>query len=195
MSITPAASAREIYTNVTHALFIAAFLLGGAITTAGQSNQSVYTSLGEKQCRTIKTAEAGDDGYEGRCRGVAGYTLLLSEGDLRQNITVITPKGAKHSLDLWDVISGGFSSLGPKAEWRMTTRNGKPVPVALIVRYNANEDPEAPTKQNSYLAVSKITATEICVTDKILPGPEANEDARRAADTAATKPCLKQGKN
>ena len=195
MSITPAASAREIYINVTHALFIAAFLFGGAITAAGQSNQSVYTSLGEKQCRTIKTAEAGDDGYEGRCRGVAGYTLLLSEGDLRQNITVITPKGAKHSLDLWDVISGGFSSLGPKAEWRMTTRNGKPVPVALIVRYNANEDPEAPTKQNSYLAVSKITATEICITDKILPGPKANEDARRAADTAATKPCLKKAQN
>lgn len=168
-----------------------AFLFAGVVTAAAQSNQSVYTPLGEKQCRTVKSAEAGDDGYEGRCRGVAGYTLLLSEGDLRQNITVITPKGAKHSLDLWDVISGGFSSLGPKAEWRMTTRKGKPTPVALIVRYNANEDPEAPTKQNSYLAVSKITATEICVTDKILPGPKANEDARRAADTAATKPCLK----
>ena len=195
MSTTPAASARETYTKVKHAFFIAAFLLLGAIAAAGQSNQSVYTSLGAKQCRTIKTAEAGDDGYEGRCRGVAGYTLLLSEGDLRQNITVITPKGAKHSLDLWDVISGGFSSVGPKAEWRMTTRNGKPVPVALIVRYNANEDAEAPTKQNSYLAVSKITPTEICVTDKILPGPKANEDARRAADAAATKPCLKQGKN
>ena len=191
MSTTPAASAREIYTEVKHALFITAFLLAGAITVAGQSNQSLYTSLGAKECRTIKTAEAGDDGYEGRCRGIAGYTLLLSEGDLRQNITVITPKGAKHSLDLWDVISGGFSSVGPKAEWRMTTRNGKPTPVALIVRYNANEDPEAPNKQNSYLAVSKITPTEICVTDKILPGPKANEDARRAADTATTKPCLK----
>jgi hypothetical protein len=43
--------------------------------------------------------------------------------------------------------------------------------------------------------VSKITATEICVTDKILPGPKANEDARRAADTAATKPCLKKAQN
>ena len=191
MSTTPGASVRETYTEVKHAVFIAAFLLAGASTAAAQSNQSVYTSLGAKQCRTMKSAEAGDDGYEGRCRGVGGYTLLLSEGDLRQNITVITPKGAKHSLDLWDVISGGFSSVGPKAEWRMTTRNGKPVPVALIVRYNANEDPEHPTKQNSYLAVSKITATEICVTDKILSGPKANEDARRAADTAATKPCLK----
>ena len=159
-------------------------------TAAAQSNQSVYTSLG-KQCRQIKSAEAGDDGYEGRCPGVAGYKLLLSEGDLRQNITVITPKGAEHSLDLWDVISGGFSSVGPKAEWRMAMQDGKLSPVALIVRYNASEDPEAPNKQSSYLAVSKITASEICVTDKILPGPKANEDARRAADTAAAKPCLK----
>ena len=182
---------REIYTEVKRAFLLTGLVLAGVITAAGQ-NQSVYTSLGEKQCRKIKSAEAGDDGYEGRCRGVAGYTLLLMEGDLRQNITVITPQGAKHSLDLWDVISGGFSSVGPKAEWRITTRNGKPSPVALIVRYNANEDPEAPNKQNSYLAVSKITPTEICVTDKILPGPTANEDARRAADTAASRPCLKQ---
>ena len=167
------------------------WLLVIAVTAAAQTNSSVYTSLGERQCRKIKSAEAGDDGYEGRCRGVAGYTLLLSEGDLRQNITVITPKGAKHSLELWDVISGGFSHVGPNAEWRMAKQNGKLSPVGLIVRYNANEDPEAPNKQNSYLAVSKITATEICVTDKILSGPKANEDARRAADTAATKPCLK----
>ena len=172
-----------------------AFLFAGVGTAAAQSNQSVYTSLGAKQCRQIKSAEAGDEGYEGRCRGVGGYTLLLSEGDLRQNITVITPKGAKHSLELWDVISGGFSSVGPKAEWRMTMQNGKLSPVALIVRYNASEDPDQPNKQNSYLAVSKITSTEICVTDKILPGPTANEDARRAADTAATKPCLKRGTN
>jgi hypothetical protein len=167
-------------------------LVGCLGTVVAQSNKSMYTPLGEKQCRKIKSAEAGDDGYEGRCPGVAGYTLLLSEGDLRQNITVITPKGAKHSLELWVVISGGFSSVGPKAEWRMSMQNGKLAPVALIVRYNASENPDQPDKLNSYLAVSKITATEICVTDKILPGANANEDARRAADTAATKPCLKK---
>ena len=50
----------------------------------------------------------------------------------------------------------------------------------------------AAKQENSYLAVTKITPTEICVTDKILSGANANEDARRAADTAATKPCLKQ---
>jgi hypothetical protein len=166
---------------------VLAVSLACVTTAAAQTNRSIYTPIGDKQCRTIKSAEAGDDGYEARCRGAAGYTLLLSEGDLRQNITVITPKGAKHSLDLWSVISGGFSSVGPKAEWRVKTS----APVALILRYNASEDPDKPDKRTSYLAVTKITPTEICVTEKISPGPTANEDARRAADTSSTKPCLK----
>jgi hypothetical protein len=164
------------------------FCFACAITAVAQTNRSVYTAIGDKQCRTIKSHEAGDDGFEARCRGTAGYTLLLSEGDLRQNITVITPKGTKHSLELWSVVSGGFSSLGPKAEWRMM----KTVPVALILRYNASEDPNKPDKLTSYLAVAKITPTEICVVEKISPGPTANADARRAADAASTKPCLKQ---
>jgi hypothetical protein len=158
---------------------------------AAQANRSLYTPLGDKTCRTIKSAEAGDEGYEGRCRGAAGYSLLLSEGDLRQNITVITPEGKKYSLDLWDVISGGFSSVGPKAEWRLAMQNGKLTPVGLIVRYNASENPDKPDDRTSYLAVAKITSTEICVTDKIFSGPKANEDARRAADASSTKPCLK----
>ena len=176
---------KAIFINI---LFV---ILVCTATAVAQSNRSVYTPLGDKDCRQIKSAEAGDEGYEGRCRGTAGYTLILSEGDLRQNITVITPKGAQHSLDLWSVISGGFSSLGPKAEWRLASQKGKLVPVALILRYNASEDPESPNKLTSYLAVAKITPTEICVTDKISPGPKANEDARRAADAASTKPCLK----
>jgi hypothetical protein len=110
---------------------------------------------------------------------------------LRQNITVITPEGKKYSLDLWDVISGGFSSVGPKAEWRLAMQNGKLTPVGLIVRYNASENPDKPDDRTSYLAVAKITSTEICVTDKIFSGPKANEDARRAADASSTKPCLK----
>ena len=172
-------------------LFCLIAILAFTATAVAQSNRSVYTPLGDKDCRKIKSAEAGDDGYEGRCPGTAGYSLLLSEGDLRQNITIITPKGTQHSLDFWSVVSGGFSSVGPKAEWRLASQKGKLVPVALILRYNASEDPESPNKITSYLAVAKITPTEICVTDKISPGPKANEDARRAADAASTKPCLK----
>ncbi len=167
-------------------------ILFSAVSTVAQTNSSVYTPLAEKQCKTIKGPDPQTNDYEGRCRGVGGYTLIVTEGDLRQNVIVVTPKGAQHSLDLWDVISGGFSSVGAKAEWRMARQNGKPAPVALIIRYNANEDPESPNKQSSYLAVTKITDGEICVTDKINPGPKANEEARTAADAAANKPCLKK---
>jgi hypothetical protein len=124
-----------------------ALLLAALLANESQSlaqNRSVYTSLEAKQCRTIKTETTGAGDYERRCRGVAGYSLTLLEGDLRQNIIVNTPQNTKHSLALWDVISGGFSSVGPKAEWRMATTNGKQSPVALIIRYNART-PTIPT--------------------------------------------------
>lgn len=161
--------------------------LSGSLSLA--QNRSLYTSLEAKQCRTIKTETTGAGDYEGRCRGVYGYSLLLLEGDLRQNVIVVTPKGARHSLDLWDVVSGGFSYVGPRAEWRI-----KKSPVALILRYNASEDPEHPNRKTSYLVVVKITRDEICVTDKISGGAKANTAARSAADNAATKPCLKTSK-
>ena len=81
-----------------------------------------------------------------------------------------------------------MSSLGGKAEWRVTRREGKVLPTALIIRVHANENPET-SKVTSYLAVAKITSREICVTDRIKPGPAANEEARRAADVSANKPC------
>jgi len=166
------------------------FLLVCVATVSAQTNRSVYTPLGEKQCRVLKSAKSENDDFSARCPGVAGYKLIFSEGDLRQNISVVTPKGEEHSLELWSVVSSGFSTVGPKVEWRLA----KSTPVALIIRYNTSEDAASPNKNTSYLAVAKITATDICITDKISPGPNANEDARRAADNATTKPCLKDQK-
>ena len=162
---------------------------------AFQTNQSVYTSVETKQCRTIKSTSAEAGSYEGRCRGTAGYSLIVEEGDLRTNVKVVTPKGRQHSLELWNVVSGGFSSLGPKAEWRVTRRAGKLVPVGLILRYNASENASEPNKITSYLVVAKVSSDGVCVTEKILPGTNANADARRAADNAASKNCLKAGES
>jgi hypothetical protein len=163
-----------------------------AVCVSAQSNRSVYTNLGEKGCRTIKADSSGAGSYEAICPGVGGFKLQVEEGDLRQNIQVITPAGQKHSLDLWTVVGSNFSSLGEKAEWRVRTQRGKVVPAALIVRYNLSS-PEDSTKITSYLAVAKITASKICVTDKIAPGPGANVAARAAADKSAEKPCLEIG--
>ena len=67
---------------------------------------------------------------------------------------------------------------------------GQARPVALIVRVYASENPDAPDEKTSYLAVAKITAREVCVTEKVKGGAAANEEARRAADASARKPCL-----
>jgi hypothetical protein len=166
--------------------------LACAATAAAQVNQSIYTNLDGRQCRTLKSTTSGAGYYLGQCPGVAGYKLLVEEGDIRQNITVVTPRGQKNSLDLWSVVGSSFSFVGKKAEWRVQRRGGKIVPIALIVRYNLS-NPEDSSKGTSYLTVSKITSNKICVTHKIQPSANANEEARRAADNAASQPCLESG--
>lgn len=156
-----------------------------ALTAAADSITSVYSSL--YKCKLVKS---GHDFSTSACIGVGGYNLRLEYADARESLTVISPNGKKSPLNLWQVISSGFSSVGQKAEWRVTNRNGKVVPLALIVRFDASENPEDSSKVTSYLAVAKITPQKICVTDKIAPSPTANEDARRAADASADKPCL-----
>jgi len=66
---------------------------------------------------------------------------------------------------------------------------GKMIPFALIVRLGVQDDSDVP-KETSTLVVSKISDTNICITDKILPGTNQNELARMAADASSTKPCL-----
>lgn len=160
-----------------------------AISAKAQTPESVYTSLAAKNCKTIKVYKEAEGSVQS-CAGIAGYKLLVEEGDLRQSITIVAPNGKKSPLDYWQVITGGFSTVGEKAEWRVVKSNGKITPVALIVRVNASENPEDSTKITSYLAVAKITAQKSCVTDKIKPSATQNEEARRAADSSATKTCL-----
>jgi hypothetical protein len=161
----------------------------GALEPAFVENTSVYTDISGSRCRTIRVVRESGASVQS-CPGVAGYKLEVEDDDARMSIAVVAPGGKRSELSYWQVITSAFSSLGNKAEWRVTRLKGKTTPVALIVRVNASEDPSNPQKTTSYLAVAKITAAKTCVTDKIGPGATANEEARRAADTAATRPCL-----
>ena len=166
-------------------LTLAAVLVLTLNVLAAAPISSVYSSL--SGCKLVKT---GHDWSVQACRGVGGYNIQLEYDDARESITVYSPDRQKHPLEFWRVVSGGFSSVGQKAEWRVNRKNGKIVPAALIVRFNASENPEDSTKITSYLVVTKITPQKICVTDKLAPSPTANEQARRAADASADKPCL-----
>ncbi|SRR5258708_1946724 len=166
-------------------------LLGpGFCVAQAQSLESVYTDLG-KQCRTLEKPTATSLTLLRRCPGVGGYKLLVSWDDERVDVTVVNAAGAESDLGFSEHVTGHFSDPGPRAEWRVKRERGKVVPQALIVRVNAQEDAESSRKITAYLVVSKITKTQTCITDRIMPGVRQNEEARRAADQAINKPCLK----
>lgn len=152
--------------------------------------QSVYTSLDAKDCKTLESETEGAGWYRGECRGVGGYKLQLTEGDIRQSIDVIAPNKKKYELDFIGNISSGFSAVGLKAEWRVAGSGKSVSPIALIARFNVSENPEDSTKTTSYLIVSKITKDEICIIDIVKPMDKQNEKARELADSSAAKPCF-----
>jgi len=171
--------------------FALAVIFGWASPTQDQSPvTSLYSDLESSKCKTIQVDKDTGSSVQ-NCPGIAGYKLKLLDDDSRQSITVVTPDRKEHPLDLWEVVTRSFASVGNKAEWRVTRSWNKISPVALIVRVQASEDTGNPKRVTSYLAVAKITPDAICVTHKIPPSAKANEEARRAADGAQSSPCLK----
>jgi hypothetical protein len=170
-------------------LFVPAIFvfIGLLYTSVAAQVKSVYTDL-NKNCRTVENSHLD---LVKRCHGIAGYDLLVGLYDERFDITVINPARRKFEQKYTSLITSSFSDPGGKAEWRVRDAGGKMVPFALIVRVNAQENADTSTKVTPYIAVSKITGRNVCLTDKIMPGPGQNEKARRAADASATKPCMK----
>lgn len=165
-------------------MFLTAF---ACVSASAQT--SVYTSLSDKVCKkiSVEVNEGGD--YHGRCPGVGGYKLDLFEGDLRQSLDIIAPNKKSYQLNLWTVVSSGFSALGEKAEWRVSGAGKAAKPTALIVRFNAADNAEHSEQNTSYLVIVKITKTSACVTDVVKPSANANVEARKLADASANKPC------
>jgi len=149
--------------------------------------ETVYVDLTGSKCKTTDKNE--DEGWSvQRCEGVGGYKLEVTDGDDRQTVSVIAPGGKISDLNFQANVSVGFSSIGEKAEWRVKKNDGKITPIAMIIRLNATKGDGA--KTDSYLVVSKITADESCITDIVKPIANANEEARKLADTSAKKPCI-----
>lgn len=158
---------------------------------AAASAESRYTPLGEKGCTLIqqgmKPGEGPPDYIEWRCPGVGGFAMKVVHADERGYLTVIDPQRKEHALPLMQVVGGGFSAIGAKAEWRLM--GTPPAPRAVIFRMNVHQTDRE--QWISSLLVTKLTATDVCIVAVIPPGPQQNELARAAADTAAPKPCLR----
>jgi hypothetical protein len=162
-------------------------LVCAGVASAADPARSFYTDISEKKCKLIAPSGEPEDDGGLSCHGPAGYSLLALSNDLRATVNVVTPDGTETPLEFYNVITGHFSTLGPRAEWRVGNDG---IPYALIVRVSASEDPEDPRKKTSYLAVARIGTEAICVTDRIDPGPDDNARARAAADASHTRPCI-----
>lgn len=163
--------------KVFSVIFFAASAISAQVT-------SRYTDLDAEKCKTLELEEDEGGVYKGECAGVGGYKLHVLEGDLRQTINVIAPGGKEHELRLWEHFTA-FTSVGPRAEWRVKAKK----PFALIFRFNVSENPEDSSKTTSYLIVAKVSPNLACVTEIIKPSRKQNAEARRAADRSATVPC------
>lgn len=152
------------------------------------ATRSVYSSLDVRQCRLVgANEETGSTLHQ--CRGVAGYAIQVAEDDARMSVNVVAPGGGLHRLEFWSVAGPGFSTLGPRAEWRVRGEGARARPVALIVRLEVSGENDRVT---SNLVVSRVSPRMSCVTEVIRPVPNANELARRAADRAPARPCLRR---
>lgn len=162
-------------------LFVSVLLVFS--TAACAQNKSVYTDLAADKCQTTDVDKGMPGNYSGKCAGVGGFALEVYLDDERNSIGVVLPSKKIVGLDFWNYF-GNFSALGEKAEWRMKGKK----PVALIIRLNVsdNGDEKPPT---SYLIVSKISATNACVTDIVKPSKNQNAQAQELADKALAKPC------
>ncbi len=147
------------------------------------SNESLYTSLSDKECKVIQQAEEGEGEWVTKeCSGVLGYKLLKITDDDRDSLTLLYGN-EKQPLNLWDYhITRHFNELGEKVEWRVS--GGKAIGLIALLSFT---DPES-KKIEQRLIVVKVRPSKSCVI-QVLDASQSVQ-ARTAADKAPSTHCL-----
>lgn len=170
-------------------------LLASAITllsVPAQAATSLYSELHGKNCKTVET-DKGSGASTRLCRGVAGYHLLVHEANAQTSIDIVTPKNAVWPLEYWEVVTPGLASVGRLAEWRMEVRNGKQVPVALLVRLDtAGAETQGPriAGGGGILTAARIDRDGACVVYQGGGNEKTADDAARRAVADRQAKCL-----
>lgn len=180
--------------------FLIAFMLSSALLMQGAAsaqtaqNISSYSSTTDKDCRTLKDS-SDDNGGTRVCRGPAGLVVVVSEGDLRETVSVArSAKGASNepAAKAW---FGPFSSTTPTIEWRQAAKD-KP-PFAMIQRWHLadidGEGKDGRPKTKQLFVVTRLapagakTGTTVCHVAyvDVAANPNAIDLAREAADNLA----------
>ena len=142
------------------------------------ANTSAYTDFDLKKCQTLE--ENADVGgyFAGLCEGYNGIPHYFAEGDLR-GMEAFGEDAKNHCAARQSF--GPFNAPGLKLEWRL--KDG--VPIAVIHRWTVS-DPQDDQKSVTWLVVTKLEDGNSCRVAAVEGVyPNANEEARKAADTIA----------
>jgi len=164
---------------------------GDDAVRANAAIQSVYTGIDAGSCKKEVDKNDPNETPYLVCPGIAGYALIVRRVDAgRQSIDVVDAAQRVLPLNYQEFVTRHMSNLDGKAEWRVATKDGKEVPIALIVRVQAREDNRNPEKvTRSYIAVAKIAPNAVCVTDRIPEDTQSQAQVRSAADSARERQC------
>jgi hypothetical protein len=166
-------------------------LVGIAATIPGGpavAQSSAYTSTAPKDCRVLGTNNGVDDSTTRVCPGKNGLVVLIDEDDLRESVSVGRTRKAAEDEPAARTSFGPFNSTTDTVEWRLDT---KARPFAIIQRWHIadNEDPEPNGRPRSkqLLVVIRLPPGPVCHVGyvDVKANPDANEQARKAADETA----------
>lgn len=165
----------------------AAALLSGLMSPANaQTFGSSYTSTAPKDCHTVGKPKS-DGSTTQVCPGKSGLVVLISEGDLRETVSVGRNREAAAKEPAAEAWFGPFNSTSHTVEWRAV--DGRPF--AIIQRWliadNNDLDKTGSPITKPMLAVTRLPPGPVCHVAYIdgQANRNANELARQAADEFA----------
>ena len=163
-------------------------VLSGLISPANaQTFSSSYTSTAPKDCRTIGKPSDLDGSTTQVCPGKSGLVVLISEGDLRETVSVGRNREAAAKEPAAEAWFAPFNSTAHTVEWRAV--DDKPFAIIqrwLIADSNAPDKTGSPTTK-PMLAVTRLPPGPVCHVAYIdgQANRNPNELARQAADEFA----------
>ena len=162
-------------------------LSGPILQAKAQTFSSSYTSSAPKDCRTIGKPSGLDGSTTRVCAGKSGLVVLISEGDLRETVSIGRNRMVAAKEPASEAGFGPFNSTAHTVEWRAV--DGKPFAVIQrwLIADNADPDKSGRPTAKPMLAVTRLPPGPVCHVAYIdgQANRNPNELARAAADEFA----------
>jgi hypothetical protein len=157
---------------------------------------SVYSSTAEQDCRMDHARRrVPEDGGTRVCPGPHGFVVVVSDNDLRETVSVGRIRALADKEPAARTSFKPFNSAATTVEWR-SRRNGSR-PFAIIQRWsladNNDPDKDGRPRDKQMLVVTRLPPGPVCHVAyvDVQANPNANELARKAAETARSFDCAK----